>query len=177
MAQKVISGRGGSRGTGGTLGQFEFHVHPRPIRKTEQATNRNDALRYACLFLQFRRLLSREFNSILKATLMARPKSLEKMSVAELSKMQADIERIRAGKQNTERSAVRDKIMSIAKESGFDIYELFGRKTSGKGTRGKVAVKYRDNAGNTWTGRGRMPRWMVAATKGGKAKKEDFLIA
>lgn len=32
------------------------------------------------------------------------------------------------------------------------------------------------NAVNTWTGRGRMPRWMTAATKGGKAKKEDFLI-
>jgi DNA-binding protein H-NS len=28
-----------------------------------------------------------------------------------------------------------------------------------------------------WSGRGRMPRWMVAATKGGKAKKEDFLIS
>ncbi|HKD56360.1 MAG TPA: H-NS family nucleoid-associated regulatory protein, partial [Hyphomicrobiaceae bacterium] len=38
-------------------------------------------------------------------------------------------------------------------------------------------VKYRDNAGNTWTGRGRMPRWLVAATRGGKAKKEDFLVA
>ena len=49
----------------------------------------------------------------------------------------------------------------------------------GKGKRGKVAIKYRDssNSANTWTGRGRMPRWMVAATKGGKAKKEDFLIA
>src|SRR5215831_6802050 len=58
---------------------------------------------------------------------------------------------------------------SIAKEHGFDIHDLFGRKWSGKGTRGKVAVKYRDGAGNTWTGRGRMPRWMVAATKGGKA--------
>ena len=40
-----------------------------------------------------------------------------------------------------------------------------------------VGPTYRDNAGNTWTGRGRMPRWMVAATKDGKAKKEDFLIA
>jgi DNA-binding protein H-NS len=108
---------------------------------------------------------------------MARPKSLEKMSVAELSKMQADIERIRAGKRDTERAAIRDKIMSIAKESGFDIYELLGRKANGKGARGKVAVKYRDNAGNTWTGRGRRPRWMVAATKGGKAKRDDFLIA
>ena len=108
---------------------------------------------------------------------MARPKSLEKMSVAELSKMQADIERMRAEKQNADRAAFRDKIMNIAKESGFDIHELFERTTNAKGTRGKVAVKYRDNAGNTWTGRGRMPRWMVAATKGGKAKKEDFLIS
>jgi DNA-binding protein H-NS len=48
----------------------------------------------------------------------------------------------------------------------------------GRGATGKVAPKYRDpnNRANTWTGRGRMPRWMVAATKGGKAKKEDFLI-
>jgi H-NS histone family protein len=29
---------------------------------------------------------------------------------------------------------------------------------------------------NTWTGRGSMPRWMAAATKGGKATKDDFLI-
>ena len=25
-------------------------------------------------------------------------------------------------------------------------------------------------------GRGRMPRWMAVATKGGKAKKEDFFV-
>ena len=50
----------------------------------------------------------------------------------------------------------------------------------GKGRKGKgrVAPKYRDpkNPENTWTGRGRMPLWMVAATKGNKAKKDDFLI-
>jgi DNA-binding protein H-NS len=105
---------------------------------------------------------------------MARPKKLENMSLAELAKMQANIERMKIDKKNAERTAVREKIMSLAKEHGFDIHELLGR---GKGSRSKVAVKYRDNAGNTWTGRGRMPRWMVAATKGGKAKKEDFLVA
>ena len=53
--------------------------------------------------------------------------------------------------------------------------DLFGKGRKGKGS---VAVKYRDpqNPENTWTGRGRMPRWMVAATKGGKAKKEDFSV-
>jgi len=29
---------------------------------------------------------------------------------------------------------------------------------------------------NTWMGRGRMPRWLAAAIKGGKAKKQDFVI-
>ncbi|MFX8797513.1 H-NS histone family protein, partial [Acinetobacter baumannii] len=44
--------------------------------------------------------------------------------------------------------------------------------------RGTVAIKYRDpeNPANTWTGRGRMPRWMAAATKKRGVKKEDFLI-
>src|SRR5262245_18705221 len=107
---------------------------------------------------------------------MARPKKLENMSLAELSKMEADIERTKMGRKSVERAAVGEKIMSIAKEHGFDIRELLGRKVGSKGSRGKVAIKYRDNAGNTWTGRGRMPRWMVAATKGGKAKKENFLV-
>jgi DNA-binding protein H-NS len=108
---------------------------------------------------------------------MARPKKLENMSLAELSKMQADIERIKMDKKTAERAAVREKIVKVAKEHGFEIQELLGRKGNGTGRRGKVPVKYRDSEGNTWTGRGRMPRWMVAATKGGKAKKEDFLIA
>jgi DNA-binding protein H-NS len=76
-------------------------------------------------------------------------------------------------KQNAERNALRQRLVDVAKEHGFDIHDLFG-----KGRKGSVAVKYRDpkNPENTWTGRGRMPRWMAAATKGGKSKKEDFLI-
>jgi DNA-binding protein H-NS len=108
---------------------------------------------------------------------MARPKKLENMSFAELAQMQMRIEQAKLEKQRSDRAAVREEITAIAKEHGFSLEELFGgRKSNGKGTRAKVAVKYRDSAGNTWTGRGRMPLWMVAATKGGKAKKEDFLI-
>jgi DNA-binding protein H-NS len=103
---------------------------------------------------------------------MARSKNIENMSYAELDAMQARIERAKVEKQNSERLELREKLSAMAMDAGFDIHELFGR-----GKRGKVAVKYRDSEGNTWTGRGRMPRWMVAATKGGKARKEDFLIA
>ena len=106
---------------------------------------------------------------------MARSSDLEKMTYAELTEMEAKIERIKLEKQNSERAAVRKQLMDIAKEHGFDIRELMDGRKKGKGT---VAAKYRDpkNPENTWTGRGRMPRWMVAATRGGKASKDDFLI-
>ena len=105
---------------------------------------------------------------------MARSNNIENMSFAELAAMQARIERAKIEKQGAERTALREKLTAMAKEAGFDIRELFNGHS---GKRGKVAVKYRDKAGNTWTGRGRMPRWLTAATKGGKAKKEDFLAA
>jgi DNA-binding protein H-NS len=107
---------------------------------------------------------------------MARPRTLERMSYAELSKLEAEIARLKAEKQNEERAALREKMAAMAKEHGFDMGELFHGRRKGKGS---VAPKYRDpkNPEDTWTGRGRMPRWMVAATKGSKAKKEDFLIS
>jgi DNA-binding protein H-NS len=106
---------------------------------------------------------------------MARSSDLEKMTYAQLTEMEAKIERIKLEKQNSERAAVRKQLMDMAKEHGFDIRKLMDGRKKGKGT---VAAKYRDpkNPENTWTGRGRMPRWMVAATRGGKASKDDFLI-
>ena len=106
---------------------------------------------------------------------MARMSDLEKMSYADLVRMEMDIGRLKTEKQNAERAVVKQKLFDMAEAAGFDINEIFGKGRKGKGS---VAIKYRDakNPENTWTGRGRMPRWMAAATKGGKAKKEDFLI-
>ena len=41
--------------------------------------------------------------------------------------------------------------------------------------RQSAPVKYKDGEGNTWSGRGRAPRWLVAAEKSGK-KREDFAV-
>jgi DNA-binding protein H-NS len=106
---------------------------------------------------------------------MARASSnFDGMSYAELAQMETRIARMKVEKQNAERAELRERILTMVKEHGFEISDLFGKGRKGKGT---VAVKYRDpqNPENTWTGRGRMPRWMAAATKGGKVKKEDFL--
>jgi DNA-binding protein H-NS len=107
---------------------------------------------------------------------MARARNLEKMSFADLHKMEAQIARLKVEKQDAERNELRDKVLAMVKSHGFELADLFGRgRRRGKGT---VPIKYRDpgNSQNTWTGRGRMPRWMAAATKGGKVRKEDFLI-
>ena len=86
-------------------------------------------------------------------------------------------------------ATVRSKITKFAKAEGYTLEELFGTagarpaKAAAKpGTRagkklGKVAPKYRNpaNPKETWTGRGKHPRWMAALIAKGK-KAEDFLI-
>jgi DNA-binding protein H-NS len=106
---------------------------------------------------------------------MAKTTDLEKMSYAELAQMQTRIGRLIIEKRDAERAALKEKVTALAREHGFDVRELV---SGGRGRNGTVAPKYRDpqNPENTWTGRGRMPRWLQAATKGGKVKKEDFLI-
>jgi DNA-binding protein H-NS len=106
---------------------------------------------------------------------MARTSDLEKMSYAELTEMEIRIGKLIIEKRDAERAALRGKLTDLARQHGFDINDLVGR---GRKRNGSVAAKYRDpqNPENTWTGRGRMPRWMAAAMKGGKVKKEDFLI-
>ena len=86
-------------------------------------------------------------------------------------------------------AAVRSKITKFAKAEGYTLEELFGMsgnrgakaaaKPSSRAGRklGKVAPKYRNpaNPKETWTGRGKHPRWMAALIAKGK-KADDFLI-
>jgi DNA-binding protein H-NS len=108
---------------------------------------------------------------------MARMKNLENMTHAELADLCNHIDRLMVERQKSELATLREKMAAMAKVHGLSIDELFGKNGRRKGN-GAVTVKYRDpnNPSNTWTGRGRMARWMVAATKGGKVKKEDFLV-
>jgi DNA-binding protein H-NS len=50
-----------------------------------------------------------------------------------------------------------------------------GAKRSGPRKGRRVPVKYADDKGNKWSGRGRPPLWLVAAEKAGK-KRDSFLV-
>lgn len=53
---------------------------------------------------------------------------------------------------------------------------LNDRTVKTRKARPKVPVKYRDQSGNTWTGRGKTPRWLAEAEKAGKTR-ESFRIS
>ena len=99
---------------------------------------------------------------------------LDKMSHNELFALKTDIDAQLTARRQDAITELRTKMESAAKDIGLSFKDVFGK---GKG--GKVAVKYRDpkNVGNTWTGRGRQPRWLTAALKASKGTKlEDFAV-
>lgn len=98
--------------------------------------------------------------------------------------------------KRTSIAEVRKALAAVAKKHGYTLAEIFGgaapaasaearkgrkaaaagktRKSATKGT--KVAAKYRHvETGQTWSGRGIVPKWMAAEIAKGR-KREDFAI-
>lgn len=121
--------------------------------------------------------------------------NLESMSAKELEALisQAKKRKTTLNKRKplaTVRAAI---LRQIARE-GYSVNELFGtaggatrgagkaakapRKSAGaRKSTGKVAPKYRnpENPAETWTGRGKQPRWLAAHTGAGR-KLDEFAI-
>jgi DNA-binding protein H-NS len=116
---------------------------------------------------------------------------LRSLSVKELSALitKAKEQQTKLAKR-TPIATVRGKITKFAKAEGYTLEELFGTPSAARNGAnagkpgpkagrklGKVAPKYRNpaNTKETWTGRGKQPRWMAALVAKGK-KPDDFLI-
>ncbi len=106
--------------------------------------------------------------------------NLENLSAQELAELIAKAEQQQKKLHRDRIAEVRRKITAMAKAEGYTIEELFGgsrapatRRRSG----GKVAPKYRNPAdpSQTWTGRGKRPRWFSEALAQGR-KESDLLI-
>src|SRR5215467_13451785 len=97
-----------------------------------------------------------------------------KMSLKELQELELKVKRAKLTVKERSRSELRQKLESIAAQAGFKLGELFGGR-GGKGR--KVAAKYAnpDDPSQTWSGRGRKPRWLAARLKAGD-RIDKFLI-
>lgn len=70
---------------------------------------------------------------------------------------------------------VREKVLNIIKEEGFTFDDIFGARAPRKTRRtGTVAPKFQNPAdpAQTWSGRGKRPRWFNDALAAGKSEDE-----
>lgn len=103
--------------------------------------------------------------------------ALDQMSFAELKAIQPLIAMKITEREKSERDAVRSELAALAKSKGFDMADLFGDAPKAIKEKKTVAPKYRNpaDATQTWTGRGRKPKWVVEGLATG-GSLDDFLI-
>ncbi|MDO8606142.1 MAG: H-NS histone family protein [Phaeospirillum sp.] len=98
-------------------------------------------------------------------------------SLADLLKQQEELaEKIKQAKAE-ELESCRADALSLIESRGFTVAEILGTPATTRGrkpkapddARAQVAPKFRnpDNPSETWTGRGRQPKWIAAKIAGG----------
>ena len=104
---------------------------------------------------------------------------MPKLSAEALKARITALQKQLAAAENNKAPAVR-QVKALMKKMGVSVADLADpspekRVKSNKKSSQKVAVKYRDENGNTWTGRGKTPRWMVDTEKAGN-NREKYLV-
>ncbi|MDO3615329.1 H-NS histone family protein [Ralstonia pseudosolanacearum] len=88
--------------------------------------------------------------------------------VKQIAALQKEADALRQKETQAAIAEIREKI---------DLYGLTAADLGFKGdgaARSKPLAKYRDEAGNSWTGRGKKPGWLVAHLSAGR-QIEEFL--
>ncbi len=91
---------------------------------------------------------------------------LDALSLSELRDLRNKVERAISSYEDRRRKEAMAAVESAAREHGFNLAELTGVKLS----KSKVAAKYANPEDNsqTWSGRGRKPRWVQDHLDSGK---------
>src|SRR4029078_1632377 len=98
----------------------------------------------------------------------------DRMSYTDLQELELKVKKAKASAQDRTRTELRDKLEAMAAAQGFKISDLFG----GRGGKGRKVAGQQANpadASETWTARGRKPRWLSAKLKDGD-KVDKYLI-
>ncbi len=91
------------------------------------------------------------------------------MSLKELKELHTQTARAIATFEDRRKKEVMAALDERAREMGFSLAEVMGTATTRK--RSPAVAKYANpaDASETWSGRGRKPRWFEAALKSGKS--------
>jgi DNA-binding protein H-NS len=94
---------------------------------------------------------------------------LDQLSLSELKQLQKDVAKAIDGYKDREKRKALAEVEAFARERGLSLADLTG--VSGKRSRKPAEAKYANpaNPSETWTGRGRKPRWAEAALASGKS--------
>jgi DNA-binding protein H-NS len=100
---------------------------------------------------------------------------LNALSLKDLRELQSQVGKAIANFETRKKKEALAELEEKAKELGFTFAELTG--LSGTRKRAPAAPKYANpaDASDTWSGRGRKPRWFTAALAGGKSP-DDLMI-
>ncbi|NBZ86819.1 H-NS histone family protein [Rhodobacteraceae bacterium CYK-10] len=100
---------------------------------------------------------------------------LNSMTLKELKDLQAQVAKAIASFEDRKKLETLAKLRELARADGFQLEELTALTTTRK--RAPSAVTYANpaNKSDTWSGRGRKPRWFIEAMAAGK-KREDLLV-
>jgi DNA-binding protein H-NS len=102
--------------------------------------------------------------------------NLDDLTLEELKSLQNDVAVALYNFEKRKKAEALAEIKSLAHAKGFSLDELLGGEAA-KGKRAPAVAKYADpaNPDNTWSGRGRKPKWLVAQLDQGKSV-EDFAL-
>lgn len=104
---------------------------------------------------------------------------ISNLSVEELTRLTEEAAVLIESKKDQAIEDAYNQIIQIAETAGMTLEQFieYGSHKRKKTTRKVVEPRYRNknNSADTWTGRGKKPRWLVAELDKG-AKLEDFII-
>ncbi len=98
--------------------------------------------------------------------------NLNEMTLKELKELQAHVAKAVSSFEDRKKRAAIAELEEVARNNGFSLAELTGAVVVRK--RAPATAKYANPAdkSDTWSGRGRKPRWYEAALKQGKSQAD-----
>lgn len=101
--------------------------------------------------------------------------NLQSLSLKELKELQSQVAKAITSFEDRKKKEVLAELEEKAREMGYSLAELTGATKTRK--RSPAVPKYANpaDASDTWSGRGRKPRWFAAALASGK-KPESMAI-